>query len=63
MLVGYARVSAQEQTLTLQQDALKRARCERLFTDTVSGAKWGAYERTGLTEALEFMRTGDTFIV
>lgn len=62
MLIGYARVSTQEQTLTLQQDALKKAGCEKIFTDTVSGAKWGAHKRTGLTEALKFMRTGDTFI-
>jgi len=63
MLVGYARVSTQEQTLSLQEDELKKAGCERIFNDTVSGAKWGAHERAGLTEALEFMRTGDTFIV
>ena len=47
----------------LQQDALKKAGCERLFTDTVSGAKWTAQERVGLSEALEFMRPGDTLVV
>ncbi len=39
MLVGYARVSTVEQTLALQEDALRAAGCERLFTDTLSGAK------------------------
>lgn len=60
MLVGYARVSTQEQTLDLQLDALKKAGCERIFTDTISGAK---QERRGLAEALEFMRAGDTIVV
>src|SRR4051794_29421731 len=63
MLVGYARVSTQEQTLALQQDALKKAGCERVVTDTISAAKWAAQERVGLAEALEFMREGDTLVV
>jgi DNA invertase Pin-like site-specific DNA recombinase len=60
MLIGYARVSTQEQTLDLQLDALKKAGCGRIFTDTISGAK---QERRGLSEALEFMRDGDTIVV
>lgn len=63
MLVGYARVSTHEQTLALQQDALKQAGCARVFTDTISGARWTAQERVGLTAALEFMRPGDTLVV
>jgi hypothetical protein len=39
MLVGYARVSTQDQTLDLQKDALEKAGCSKLFTDTASGAK------------------------
>jgi len=60
MLIGYARVSTQEQNLTLQQDALKQAGCEKLFTDTMSGA---VAERKGLEEALAFARKGDTLVV
>jgi DNA invertase Pin-like site-specific DNA recombinase len=60
MLVGYARVSTQEQTLALQQDALKSIGCERIFTDTASGAQT---DRTGLDEALRFVRAGDTLVV
>ncbi len=60
MLVGYARVSTQDQTLDLQQDALEKAGCERVFTDTISGAK---AERPGLEQALDFVRPGDTLVV
>ena len=60
MLVGYARVSTLEQTLDLQQDGLTKAGCERLFTDTASGSP---RERPGLAEALDFARSGDTFVV
>ena len=38
MLIGYARVSTHEQMLALQQDSLKQAGCERVFTETISGA-------------------------
>src|SRR3954470_20438884 len=60
MLLGYARVSTHDQTLALQQDALKQAGCERLFTDTASGAK---ANRPGLEEALSHIRSGDTLVV
>ena len=60
MLIGYARVSTQDQTLDLQTDALKAAGCEKLFTDTTSGAK---SERPGLQEAMNHLRAGDTLVV
>src|SRR5215210_3231416 len=60
MLVGYARVSTGEQNLDLQRDALKKAGCEKIFTDEMSGVK---AERPGLTEAFKFIRTGDTLVV
>jgi DNA invertase Pin-like site-specific DNA recombinase len=59
-LIGYARVSTHEQHLHLQQDALTAAGCLKIFTDTISGAK---SERKGLTEALDFIRGGDTLVV
>jgi DNA invertase Pin-like site-specific DNA recombinase len=60
MLIGYARVSTQEQTLNLQKDALEKAGCTKIFTDTASGAKT---ERKGLEQALSYVRKGDTFVV
>src|ERR671915_497373 len=60
MLIGYARVSTHDQTLNLQQDALKKAECSKIFTDTASGAKT---ERIGLDEALAYVRKGDTLVV
>jgi DNA invertase Pin-like site-specific DNA recombinase len=60
MLIGYARVSTHDQTLNLQQDALTKAGCSKIFTDTASGART---ERKGLDEALDYVRTGDTLVV
>lgn len=60
MLVGYARVSTPEQSLDLQLDALRSAGCKRIFSDIASGAK---SDRPGLTEALSYLRKGDTLVV
>jgi DNA invertase Pin-like site-specific DNA recombinase len=60
MLIGYARVSTYDQTLHLQQDALTKAGCTKIFTDTASGAKT---ERKGLEEALNYVRNADTLVV
>src|SRR5260370_24228269 len=59
-LIGYARVSTQDQNLSLQKDALTKAGCEKIFTDTISGS---TQERKGLDEALNFLRSGDTLVV
>jgi len=59
-LIGYARVSTVDQTLHLQQDALKQAGCIKIFTDIASGSK---AEREGLEAALSYVRMGDILVV
>jgi DNA invertase Pin-like site-specific DNA recombinase len=60
MLIGYARVSTLDQNPDLQQDALKQAGCEKIFTDKVSGT---VSARPGLEKAKELLRKGDTLVV
>ena len=60
MLIGYARVSTDDQNLDLQRDALKVAGCERIFEDTVSGAK---ADRIGLAALMNVLRAGDTVVI
>lgn len=60
MLVGYARVSTQEQDLGLQLDALRAASCERIFEERASGAQ---RDRPQLKAALDYMRSGDTIVI
>jgi len=62
MLIGYARVSKNEQNLDLQRDALIKAGCseKNIFTDKITGTK---ADRIGLAEAMTHLRVGDTFAV
>ncbi|MCB0597418.1 MAG: recombinase family protein [Lewinellaceae bacterium] len=60
MLIGYARVSTFDQNLDLQQDALKKAGCDRVIVDTASGKN---AERPGLNTIKEILRQGDTLVV
>lgn len=59
--IGYARVSTDAQSLSLQIDALDRAGCVRVFKDEgVSGSK---FCRPGLDRALAQVKAGDTLVV
>jgi DNA invertase Pin-like site-specific DNA recombinase len=60
LLIGYARVSTNDQDLQLQLDALKKAKCKRIFTDKISGA---IKDRPGLNDVLSHLRDGDTLVV
>jgi DNA invertase Pin-like site-specific DNA recombinase len=60
MLIGYARVSTEDQDTALQRDALIGAGCERIFEETASGAR---IDREQLRAAIEFARMGDSVVV
>lgn len=59
-LIGYARVSTDDQDAALQRDALKAAGCSRIFEDKASGKNT---DRPELTKALDYLREGDTLCV
>jgi DNA invertase Pin-like site-specific DNA recombinase len=59
-MIGYARVSTQDQNLSLQLDALKSAGCQHIFEDRASGAK---ADRPGLAAAIAYVRAEDILVV
>ena len=60
MIIGYARVSTMDQNLDLQLDALKKAGCEKIFTDKITGTR---FDRPELIELKKVLREDDTVIV
>ena len=60
MLIGYARVSTQDQNLDLQIDALTNAGCKKIFHEKTSGSR---AERPEFSKTLGAMREGDTLVV
>lgn len=60
MLIGYARVSTEDQNPDMQVDDLKKAGCTEIFIDTISGAN---KEKPELLKALSYLRKGDTLTV
>lgn len=60
MLIGYARVSTQDQNLDLQLEALNLAGCRKIFDDKIGGSRMN---RPGLEKTLEMLREGDTLVV
>ncbi len=61
MLIGYARVSTEDQNLDLQRDALKAAGCSRIFEEKESGR--AGTKRPALEAALDFLRSEDQLVV
>lgn len=59
-IVGYTRVSTQDQNLHSQIDALKAAGADPIFSDKLTGKNAA---RPGLIDAKKFLRTGDTLLV
>ena len=60
MIIGYARVSTQEQNLDAQLDALKNANCEQIFEEKITGKH---KDRPELKTCLKALRKGDVLIV
>lgn len=60
MRIGYARVSTDDQTLDLQRDALKRAKCREVYEEQASGKSTG---RPQLEGCIKSLRAGDTLVV
>ena len=60
MLIGYARVSRQDQDLDNQIDALEKFGCEKVFSDKQSGS---VADREGFLQCLDTLRKGDTLVV
>lgn len=58
--LGYARVSTNDQDLTAQKDALKKAGCKAVYTDVVSGVRTS---RPGLDACLKNLKRGDALLV
>ncbi len=60
MLIGYARVSTQDQETAAQIAALEQAGCERIFQEKASGGRW---DRPELHRLMEHLRKGDVLVV
>ena len=60
MLIGYARVSTEDQTLEVQRQALSAAGCERIYEEKISGA---FRARPELDRMLEHLRAGDVVTI
>lgn len=58
--IGYARVSTQDQDLSLQRDALEKAGCVVIYEEKISGA---STDRPELMQCLKALRKGDTLVV
>ena len=60
MLLGYARISTDDQKVDLQHDALRANGCDRIFDETASGASARLPVRDRL---LDYARAGDAIVV
>lgn len=60
MIIGYARVSTQDQDTKAQITALKAAGCERIFEEKASGGRW---DRPELQQMLKQLRSDDVVVV
>ena len=61
MLIGYARVSTEDQNLDLQRDALRKAGCKKIFEEKESGR--AGTKRPAFEAALAYLRPEDQLVV
>ena len=60
MILGYARVSTKDQNLDFQIEALKKAGCDKILREKISGA---LKVRPELDAMISQLRAGDTIVV
>lgn len=60
MKIGYIRVSRDKQTTILQEDAMEKEQCERVFTDKLTGTR---FDRPQFLAMLDMARPGDIIVV
>lgn len=60
MKIGYTRISRDKQTTALQEDAMQREKCEKVFTDIMSGKH---FDRPEFLKMLDTARSGDVIVV
>jgi DNA invertase Pin-like site-specific DNA recombinase len=60
MVIGYARVSTEQQDTAGQLPDLKKAGCKRIYQETMGG---GTLDRPELEKCLDRLETGDTLVV
>jgi DNA invertase Pin-like site-specific DNA recombinase len=60
MKIGYVRVSRDKQTTALQEDAMDKEQCARVFTDKMSGKR---FDRPEFLKMLDVARSGDVIVV
>lgn len=61
MIIGYARVSTEDQNMALQINALKAAGCVKIYTD--QGYSGSLNSRPGLDKAMRQLTSGDKLVV
>jgi len=62
-IVGYARVSTEDQSTAIQVEKLEAFGCQRIFKENKSGGKAGRWDRPKLNEAMDSLLPGDTLVV
>lgn len=60
MKIGYMRISRDKQTTLLQEDAMEKEQCNKIFKDVMSGK---TFDRPKLIKMIEFAREGDVIVV